>query len=186
MNDMAAPELGAYDADRYNGWSLDQIIGTLRGSTLHLLKRGSWMALIARREWGGLLVAASKLVTKVADQTQFFRQIVDLEYSDARRQMKLWVFWPRVAKMLRDREESCRDRGVPFVVPGFRRCLRMAGVSGKMALAIPVLTPPPVFREPLPTDVAALTERVEMLELQNRLEREKIIRLGVALDETKE
>ena len=37
--------------------------------------------------------------------------------------MKLWVFWPRIAKMLDDREESCRKRGVPFVVPGYERCL---------------------------------------------------------------
>ena len=53
--------------------------------------------------------------------------------------------------------------------------------------AIPDLTPPPpVFREPLPTDVAALTERVEMLEAQNRLEREKSTLLTVELDETRE
>ena len=36
-----------------------------------------------RREWGGLLVAASKLVTTFAEQTQLFRRILDLNYSDA-------------------------------------------------------------------------------------------------------
>ena len=50
----------------------------------------------------------------------------------------------------------------------------MAGIIGKLGPAIPVdPSPPPVLREPLPTDIAALTARVEMLELQNRLEREK-------------
>ena len=187
MNDLAEYDLADYDARRYDGWPLDRIITTLRGSTLNLLKRASWSSLIARREWGGLLVAASKLVTTLSEQTQLFRRVVDLNYANARMHMKLWVFWPRVAKMLQDREQSCRNRAVPFVLPGYQRCLMMAGISGRMGPAIPVATsPPPVFREPLPTDVAALTERVEMLELQNRLEREKIVRLSVALDETKE
>jgi DNA methylase len=134
-----------------------------------------------------LLVAASKLATTLSEQTQLFRRVLDLDYSIARRHMKLWVFWPRIAKMLRDREESCRRRGVPFVVPGYLRCLMMAGVSGRTGPAIPVLTsPPPVMRKPLPAEVAALIERVEELELQNRLEREKTVRLTVELDETKE
>ena len=56
------------------------------------------------------------------------------------------------------------DRGVPFVVPGYRRCLEMAGVSGRMGPAIPCdPPPPPVEREPL-TEVEALMERVEELE----------------------
>ena len=50
----------------------------LRGATLNLLKRASWTSLIARREWGGLLVAASKLVTTLSEQTQLFRRILDL------------------------------------------------------------------------------------------------------------
>ena len=101
--------------------------------------------------------------------------------------MKLWVFWPRVVKVLQDREESCRKRGVPFIVPGYERCLRMAGVIGKLGPAIPLdPSPPPIAGEPLPTDVAALRARVERLELQNRLEREKSTLLTVELDETRE
>jgi site-specific DNA-methyltransferase (adenine-specific) len=134
-----------------------------------------------------LLVAASKLVATLTEQAQLFRRVLDLNYTNARLHMKLWAFWPRIAKMLHDREESCRRRGAPFVVPGYERCLIMAGISGRMGPAIPVLTPPPpVFREPLPDDVAALTEQVEMLELQNRVEREKSTRLIVELDEAKE
>ena len=187
MNDIAAPELTDYDAARYDGWALDDIIARLRGSILNLLKRGSWASLIARREWGGLLVAASKLATTLTEQTQLFARVLDLAYNAARMHMKLWVFWPRVAKMLQDREESCRRRGVPFIVPGYRSCLRMAGITGKMGPAIPLEpAPPPLGREALPSDVAALTERVEKLELQNRLEREKTVRLTVELDETKE
>ena len=119
MNDIAH-ELRVYDTGRYDGWTLDDIIAALRGATLQQLKRGTLGSLIARREWGGLLVAASKLVTTATEQTHLFRRVVNLAYPDARLHMKLWVYWPRVAKMLRDREESCRERGVPFIVPGYR------------------------------------------------------------------
>ena len=118
MNDLLEYELADYDPSRYDGWPLDRIIATRRGSTLNLLKRASWSSLLARREWGGLLVAASKLVTTLSEQTQLFRQVVDLNYANARMHMKLWVFWPRVVKMLQAREEACRRRGAPFVMPG--------------------------------------------------------------------
>ena len=62
MNDIS--ELTEYDPARYDGWTLDDITGSLRGASLNLLKRGSSASLIARREWGGMLVAASKLVTR--------------------------------------------------------------------------------------------------------------------------
>ena len=185
MNDLA--ELVDYDPGRYDGWTLDRIVATLRGSTLNLLKRASWMSLIARREWGGLLTAASKLVTTLSEQTELFRRLLDLNYANARMHMKLWIFWPRVVKMLEDRQESYRIRGVPFVIPGYERCLMMAGISSRMGPAIPLdPSPPPVGSEPLPSDLAALRARVERLELQNRLEREKSTLLTVELDETKE
>ena len=99
-----------------------------------------------------MLVAASKLVPTLIEQTQLFRRIVELAYNTARMHMKLSVFgrvWPKCCKIA---GESCRRRGVPFVVPGYESCLMMAGVSGRM-VAIPVLTPPPpVMREPLPGD----------------------------------
>ena len=75
---------------------------------------------------------------------------------------------------------------MPFVVPGYKSCLLMTGVAGRMGPAIPLdPSPPIVFGEPLPTDVAALTGQVEALERQNRLEREKSTRLIVELDEAK-
>jgi site-specific DNA-methyltransferase (adenine-specific) len=182
MNDFAEYNTGYYD-----GWPLDKIIETLKGVPLNLLKRGSLAVLVARREWGGLLVAASKLLLTASEQTELFRQVLDLDYSDARRHMKLWVFWPRVEQMLEDREDACRKRGVPFIVPGYRRCLRMAGITGKMGPTERYEPPPPPLgRPPLPTDVAALTERVETLELQNRLERQKSVNLTVELDIAKE
>jgi DNA modification methylase len=185
MNDLA--ELVDYDPGRYDGWTLDRIVATLRGSTLNLLKRASWMSLVARREWGGLLTAASKLVTTLSEQTELFRRLLDLNYANARMHMKLWIFWPRVVKMLEDRQESYRIRGAPFVIPGYERCLMMAGISSRMGPAIPLdPSPPPVGSEPLPSDVAALRARVERLELQNRLEREKSTLLTVELDETEE
>ena len=188
MNDIAGThELHVYDTGRYDGWTLDDIISALRGATLQQLKRGTLTALIARREWGGMLVAASKLVTTFAEQLSLFHRVVNLAYPDARMHMKLWVYWPRVVKVLQDHEESCRKRGVPFIVPGYERCLRMAGVIGKLGPAIPLdPSPPPIAGEPLPSDVAALRARVERLELQNRLEREKSTLLTVELDETRE
>ena len=184
---MPCSELDGYDAGRYDGWTLDDIISALRGATLQQLKRGTLTALIARREWGGMLVAASKLVTTFAEQLSLFHRVVNLAYPDARMHMKLWVYWPRVVKVLQDHEESCRKRGVPFIVPGYERCLRMAGVIGKLGPAIPLdPSPPPIAGEPLPSDVAALRARVERLELQNRLEREKSTLLTVELDETRE
>ena len=186
MNDIR--ELTEYDPTRYDGWTLDDITTSLPGTSLNLLKRASWASLIARREWGGMLVAASKLVRTVVEQTQLFRRIVDLAYNAARMHMKLWVFWPRVAKMLQDREESCRRLGVPFVVPGYQT---LSDDGGRLRPdgdpAVPLIRRRRrSLREPLPTDIAALTARVEMLELQNRLEREKSTRLIVELDEAKE
>ena len=187
MNDPPVPELGGYDPDRYDGWTLEAIIAGFRGTTLHQLKRGALAALIARREWGGLLVAASKLVTTLTEQTNLFKRVVNLAYPNARMHMKLWVYWPRVVKVLQDHAESCHKRDVPFIVPGYERCLRMAGVIGKLGPPIPVdPSPPPIAGEPLPSDVAALRARVERLELQNRLEREKSTLLTVELDETRE
>ena len=173
----------AYDANRYAGLSLDQIVAALRGATLSLLKRGTLSALIARREWGGQLVAATKLLNSYREQVSLFRHILDLDYSEARRHMKVWACWPRIAKMLRDREESCHRRGVPFIVPGYRRCLAMAGITNRSGPATRHGPPaPPLEREPLPQDVERLTEMVETLEQQNRMEREAKVRLTVQLD----
>jgi site-specific DNA-methyltransferase (adenine-specific) len=170
-----------YDADRYQGWSLDRIIAALRGGTLNLLKRGTLSALIARREWGGLLIEASRLLS-TKEQIGLFRRVVNLDYAEARRHMKLWVFWDRIVKMLSDHEASCQRRGLPFVVPGYRRCLAMAGITGKSRTG-PYQPPPPLpERDPLPEEVQALMQMVEELEQKNRLEREANARLTVELD----
>src|ERR1700761_1962070 len=104
-----------YDANRYANFTLEQIISAARGTALELLKRGAKVTLIARRELGGLLAAASSWITARTTQAELFRRLANLEYSEARRHIKLWVFWPRVEKMLSDREETCLRRGVPFV-----------------------------------------------------------------------
>jgi DNA modification methylase len=174
----------AYDAERYERWSLDRIVAGLRGSTLELLKRGTLSGLIARREWGGLMVAACKQLTSQAEQISLFRRALGLNYSEVRRHMKLWVYWARIARMLRDREASCRRRGVPFVVPGYRHCLELAGIT-KRRDPPACDPPPPPGRDPLPHDVATLREMIDELEQKNRLEREKSIRLTIELDDTK-
>ena len=90
------------------------------------------------------------------------------------------------------RQDAARSRRI---LPQAWRAVHRAWLStcldggdlGQDGASHPVLTPPPpLVREPLPSDVAALTERVEKLELQNRLEREKTVRLTVELDEAKE
>ena len=154
-----------YDVGRYDGWTLEQIIAELRGSTLNFLKRGTLQSLIARREWGGLLVAAAKLVTTAAEQTQLFRRVLDLDLADSRRHMKLWLFWPRVAKMFR------RPRGL---LRQTQRPVHRAGVSSAASNSPAsragwdrrsrLIRHRHVIREPLPSDVAALMERVEELE----------------------
>ena len=85
-NDHAAEtSVLPYQAHRYDGWSLDKIIAAVGGHTLNLLRRGTWGALIARREWGGLLVAATKLVSSYQEQVNLFRRLLDLNYADCRR-----------------------------------------------------------------------------------------------------
>jgi hypothetical protein len=183
-NHAATSELDAvlpYEKDRYAGLGLDKIIATLRGQNLTLLKRGTIGALIARRERGGLFVAAAELVSSRQEQVRLFRRIVDLDYSEARKHMRVWLFWERIAKMLSDREESCRKRGVPFVVPGYRRCLEIIGIERKPD---PLYEPPPAPPEPppLPNDVVALTEMVKQLEMKIRLQRADKAHLLVELD----
>jgi hypothetical protein len=170
-----------YDYNRYADLTVDQIIATIRGTALGLLKRGTKAVLIARRELGGLLHAISKKITSYTAQVALFRRIADLEYSEARRHIKLWMSWGRIEKMLRDREESCRRRGVPFVTPGLRRCLKMAGIMRTPAPPHDP-SPPPLGSKPLPDDMAALTAMVEELQQKNRLERAEKTRLLVDLD----
>ena len=178
-----------FDANRYADLTLDQIISTVRGAALGLLKRGSVALLVARRELGGLLFAACKKITSRTAQMGLFRSAANLEYSEARRHIKLWVYWKSVEKMLRDREESCRRRGVPFITPGLRRCFKLAGITRK---SVPPheSPPPPLGSEPLPADVAALTAMVEDLQQKNRLERADkahvLVELDLARDELRE
>ena len=88
-----------YDANRYEGWSFDRIIPSLRGSTLTLLKRGSMAVVLARREFGGLAIAACKLLPTLKERVAFFREVLDLNYSDVCKHMRLWVFWPLIEKI---------------------------------------------------------------------------------------
>ena len=112
-------------------------------------------------------------------------RIVNLDYSEARRHMKLWVHWPQIARMLADRDDACRRRNLPFVVPGYRKCLELAGIVGRPEPAYE-RPPPPVEPDPLPSDIATLTQMVEALEQKNRLERAVNARLLVELDLAKD
>ena len=96
--------------------------------------------------------------------------------------MKLWLFWSRIEEMLRDRERSCKRRGAPFVVPGYRRCLELAGLEGRSEPPPYEAPPPPVGAEPLPDDLEGLRKLVQSLRQENRLEREAKTRLQVKFD----
>ena len=167
--------------NRYADLSLEQIVSALRGTTLGLLKRGSIALLIARRELGGLFVALSKKITSHTAQVGLFRSIADFDYSEARRHMKLWVNWERIEKMLRDREEACLRHGIPFVTPGLRRCLKLAGIT-RTAEPPHNAPPAPLGPEPLPEDAALLSAMVQDLQQKNRVQRETNARLTVDLD----
>jgi hypothetical protein len=121
-NDLMVSDITSrqYRTDRYDDYTSDQIIAELR--MVPYLKRNTMTTLIARREIGGLLVAACKLVNNMNDQIALFRQILDIDYVEARRHMKLWLYWPEIAAMLAERERTA-SRDVPFRVPGYRRLL---------------------------------------------------------------
>ena len=99
---------------------------------LRLLKKATWKSLIARRDLGGLLVAASKLATSVQEQTQLFRQVLDFAYNAARLHMKLWVYWPRIAKMLQDRAGSLPQARRTVHHTGLFSMPAHGGFAGKM------------------------------------------------------
>jgi site-specific DNA-methyltransferase (adenine-specific) len=167
-----------YDARRYDDLNLPEIVDGLRGTAMQLLKRGTLAVLIARREFGGLLVAASKKITEYRNQVDLFRR-VGVDYSDARRMMKIWVHWGRIEQMLRDREQSAQHRGIPYITPGYRRCLKMAGITRTSARCCGK-PPAPIVPEPLPGDVERLQTIVKDLRRENRLERE--ISVGLRVD----
>jgi site-specific DNA-methyltransferase (adenine-specific) len=176
-------------ADRYAELDLDQIIASIRGTALVLLKRGTAATLIARRELGGLLFAACKKITSRSAQVDLFRN-ANLEYSDARRHIKLWVYWLRIEQMLIGRESSCRRRGVPFTTPGLRRCLKLAGITRTPAAPPHDPPPAPLAAEPLPDDPSVLKAMVADLQQKNRAERADkahlLVELDLARDELRE
>ena len=166
---------------RYDGWSLDKIIPVIGGHTLTLLRRGTWGALIARREWGGLLVAATKLVSSYQEQVNLFRRIArpGLRRSPTSHE--------GMGLLGTHRPDAARPRGI---LPQTRRAVRRSGLSPLPGVdrhrhsADPPYEPPPPPPQPppLPDDVAALTAIIKDLEQKNRLERADKARLLVELD----
>jgi len=171
-----------YDPVRYDGWNLEQIEASLGGFPVALLKRATLRSLVARREIGGLFVAACVQTNSRQEQETLFRRLMDLSYPDARRHMKLWSFWYRIEDMLRDREQSCRRRAAQFIVPGYRSCLQLAGLEGRSEPPPYKAPPPPIEQGLLPDDVDGLKKLIECLQRENRLEREARTHLQVKLD----
>ena len=170
-----------YNPDRYRGLSDAEIARQLHNVRGRLLLRGRLVTLLARREIGGLLQKFARHHPRQREEFEVFaKETVDLDYTQARRLMQLWVYWPRCLATL-ERLEA-RQRGVPYKVPGLRKLLAMAGVIGKRPVPLPPEDVPSDESEQwisaaLPDDVATLRRIIEGLRRDNRVLREQVVLL---------
>ena len=142
-----------------------------------LLMRGKLETLLARREIGLLFIAFAMHHPRDRARFEAFAQrIVDMEYSEARRHMQLAANWERcVATLERLQNEAVRSQR-PFVVPGLRRLLVLAGIVGareKLAIAIPPMELPRPAA--LPNDVRELQRMVRRLQGIEREFRARVV-----------
>jgi hypothetical protein len=143
-----------------------------------LLKRNSLLNLQIRREIGGLLCAFAQRHPR---QRELFESLArttcNLDYTDGRRHITLWVYWPQCVATLERLERDAKRLGRQFVVPGFRRLLALAGVTerrGDSNTTSP--TPPsPVAPLVLPDDIRALKRIVRGVMMENRVLRERLV-----------
>ena len=165
-----------HDLNRYVVLSDREIASELRRFVGTLLLRGRLETTLARREIGGLLYGFA--IHHPRDRRlfkSFALRMVGLKYDEARRHMQLWAGWSLCETTLQRLEDKSRKRGTPFVVPGLRRLLALAGVvGGHAALALGV-TPPLPVRARLPSDAEALRAMVRRLLSEQRGLRARIV-----------
>jgi hypothetical protein len=179
MMPMAVPARrdAHHNLDRYVGLSDHEIASELRRFVGTLLLRGRLETILARREIGGLLYAFARRHPRDRPLFESFAlRTVGLKYDEARRHMQLWSSWPLCESTLHRLQDESRKRGLPFVVPGLRRLLALAGVVGRRtALALTTVTPPLPVRARLPSDAEALRAMVRRLLSEQRGLRARIV-----------
>lgn len=90
--------------------------------------------------------------------------------------MQLWVYWPRCESTLERLQDEAHRTRKPFVVPGLRKLLALAGVVGRReAIALDVVPPETPLPAQLPDDVATLRAIVRRLLSTQRTLRARIV-----------
>ena len=166
-----------HNLDRYVGLSDREIASELRRFVGTLLLRGRLETIL------GLGEKSAGCCTRFARRyprdrplfEAFALRTVGLKYDEARRHMQLWSSWPLCESTLQRMEDESRKRGLPFVVPGLRRLLALAGVVGRRAALALTVTPPLPVRARLPSDAEALRAMVRRLLSEQRGLRARIV-----------
>jgi hypothetical protein len=147
-----------------------QIGAELRCVAGRLLLRGRIATLLARREIGLLFIAFARHHPRDRSMFEAFAlHTVDMDYAYARRHMQLAANWDRVIAALERLQDQATAAGRAFVIPGLRKILALAGVSGKRGDGgtRPIEEPLPIAAPP-PSDVETLRRMVHELRAENR------------------
>ena len=167
-----------YDPHRYDGLA-DRAIAVELGRFVGvLLLRGRLQTLLARREIGGLLCEFAKHHPQDRALFEAFAlNTVGLSYDEGRRHMQLWVHWSRCETTLQQLQDVARRHRKPFVVPGLRKLLELAGVVRQRGGVIGLNVSPGFLPSPtgLPDDVAMLKAIVRRLLAAQRVLRSKVV-----------
>ena len=167
-----------YDPHRYDGLA-DRAIAVELGRLVGvLLLRGRLQTLLARREIGGLLCEFAKHHPQDRALFEAFAlNTVGLSYDEGRRHMQLWVHWSRCEATLQQLQDVARRHRKPFVVPGLRKLLELAGVVRQRGGVIGLNVSPGFLPSPtgLPDGVAMLKAIVRRLLAAQRVLRSKVV-----------
>jgi hypothetical protein len=167
-----------YDPHRYDGLADRAIAAELGRFVGVLLLRGRLQTLLARREIGGLLCEFAKHHPQDRALFEAFAlNTVGLSYDEGRRHMQLWVHWSRCETTLQQLQDVARRHRKPFVVPGLRKLLELAGVVRQRGGVIGLNVSPGFLPSPtgLPDDVAMLKAIVRRLLAAPRVLRSKVV-----------
>ena len=167
-----------YDPHRYDGLA-DRAIAVELGRFVGvLLLRGRLQTLLARREIGGLLCEFAKHHPQDRALFEAFAlNTVGLSYDEGRRHLQLWVHWSRCETTLQQLQDVARRHRKPFVVPGLRKLLELAGVVRQRGGVLGLNVSPGFLPSPtgLPDDVAMLKAIVRRLLAAQRVLRSKVV-----------
>ena len=167
-----------YDPHRYDGLADRAIAAELSRFVGVLLLRGRLQTLLARREIGGLLCEFAKHHPQDRALFEAFAlNTVGLSYDEGRRHMQLWVHWSRCETTLQQLQDVARRHRKPFVIPGLRKLLELAGVVWQRGGVIGLNVSPGFLPSPtgLPDDVAMLKAIVRRLLAAQRVLRSKVV-----------